>query len=135
MGNNGFKKVENNKNGFRKVKTIKERNIYVGKVACPSCGSLETSAKNPGTSILIAGATLFAFGFIGLFACVLSFVFWWAIPLLAIGTVSGIILFGIGTAVTGLINDLTFKCDSCGSVHKINLQVYKIMAREAMSED
>lgn len=37
MQDNKFKKVEKNKKGFKKIKTVKERNIYVGKVACPEC--------------------------------------------------------------------------------------------------
>lgn len=133
MQNSKFKKVENNKKGFKKVKTAKERNIYIGKVACPECESMDTSANNPGTYIISAGLMIFVGSLIA-FSCFLWIpIIGWALLIpFGIGIFLGLAVLAIGMILTAIINTLTFKCNSCGSVHKINSKEYKEMAKQAM---
>lgn len=132
MGNKSFKKVE--KRGFKKVKSVKERNLYVGKVACPECNSIETSANNPGTYIIAAGLLVFVSSLIAFSCCLWIPIIGWALLIpFGFGIFLGLAIFAIGTILTAFIKTLTFKCSSCGSVHKINTKEYKQMAKEAMS--
>lgn len=133
MQDNKFKKIEKNKKGFKKIKTAKERNIYVGKVECPECGSIDTSANNPGTYIIAAGLMIFVSCLIAFGCCMWIPILGWALLIpFGIGIILGLAVLAIGTILTALIRNLTFKCNSCGSVHKINSKEYKEMAKQAM---
>lgn len=131
MGDKAFQKVEKEKSSFKKVKSAKERNLYVGKVACPECNSMETSANNPGTYIIAAGLLVFVSSLIA-FSCSLWVpIIGWALLIpFGFGMVLGLAILGIGTVLTALIRTLTFKCSSCGAVHKIKTKEYKKMAKE-----
>jgi hypothetical protein len=133
MQDSKFKKVENNKKGFKKVKTAKERNIYIGKVACPECESMDTSANNPGTYIISAGLLIFVGCLIAFSCCLWIPIIGWALLIpFGIGLFLGLAVLAIGTIITAFIKNLTFKCNSCGSIHKINSKEYKEMAKQAM---
>lgn len=133
MENKGFKKVSNEGKGFKKVKSAKERNLYVGKVACPECSSMDTTAKNPGTSIIGVGLAL-TVGCLAFFGtCLWIPIIGWALLIpFGFGILIGLAVLALGTIATALIRDLTFKCDNCGSIHKIDTKEYKEMAKDAM---
>lgn len=133
MENKGFQKVNNNKKGFKKVKSAKERNIYVNKVACPECGSMETSANNPGTYIITAGLFIFVSCLIAFSCCLWIPIVGWALLIpFGFGIFLGLCVFAVGSLATMCIKTLTFKCTDCNAIQKINTKEYKEMAKKAM---
>lgn len=133
MESKGFKKVESNKKGFKKVKSAKERNIYIGKVECPECSSIDTIASNPGTFIIGAGLALTVGCFAAFGTCLWIPIIGWGLLIpFGFGIFLGLAILAIGIIVTALIRNLTFKCNSCGSIQKINSKEYKEMAKQSM---
>lgn len=126
--------MKKDKKGFVKVKTSKENDELVGKVACPQCGSLETEASNPASK---SAAASFTFAFMSLLGLSVSFwipiVGWFLIPVFAIFIglgIAGGIVFGISSVV--VVKEYKFKCNACESLHKINIKEYKELAKENM---
>lgn len=135
MRNKGFEKVNTKEPKFKKVKSAKERNLYVNKVACPECGSMKTTANNPGTYIVGAGLMITVSSLIAFSCCLWIPIFGWALLIpFGIGIFLGLVVFAIGSILTAFIRTLTFKCEECNSIQKINSKDYKEMAKEYMAQ-
>ncbi len=117
--------------GFQKVKTAKAKNIYVGKVPCPECRSLNTRAASPAATFVGSGAvmttsSLIAFS-ISLWIPILGWIM--LIPF-GVGILLGLAMSVMGAVLMPFMNTLTFRCADCGSVQKIKNSEYKALVRD-----
>ena len=107
-----FKKVEKNKN-----------NIFIGKVECPECKSMNTTANN----------NMATSSFATIFICFLCFSISIWIPILGWIVAPTFALVGIGSLIPLVLSiftkEYTFVCNDCTAKYKINKSEYKNLVK------
>lgn len=104
------------------MKEIKNKNIYVGKIECPKCNSMNTVANNKGSASLGMSVMLIVVGF----GCLLiPLVGLLLAPVALIGSVISFIVF----LTTVFSKEYTVECLDCKSKYKINKKEYKSLAK------
>ncbi|MEF2902126.1 MAG: hypothetical protein U0N84_11855 [Terrisporobacter sp.] len=107
-----FKKVEKNKN-----------NIFVGKVKCPECKSINTVASNNMANYSLLTFIICSIGFS--ISLIIPFLGWIAAPIFLLISLGSIVTLILST----LTKEYTFKCNDCESEYKIKKSEYKDLVK------
>lgn len=117
--------------GFQKVQTARTKNIYVGKVPCPECGSLNTRAVSLAASVAGVGAVIMTSSLIAFSVCLwIPILGWLLLVPFGIGILLGLAISAVGSLLMLFMRTLTFTCAECGAAYKIGSKEYKALARQ-----
>lgn len=109
--------------GFKEIKNKTDKNILVGKVSCPACGSTDTIASNAAAGLW---GTITIICFLGFcFSIWIPIIGWITTPFFAIGFIISLIVW----IVTAVALKYTFYCKDCNKKYKISKKEYFKLAK------
>lgn len=119
----------------KKIQKSKDKNIYIDKVECVECGSLETNANGLGVAIFSGGLAIFTSCLIAFSCCLWIPILGWILLIpFGMGALFGLCVMPIGLCIIPFTKNFTMNCRSCGSKYKVDAKEYKRQAKNKITK-